>query len=188
MHNHYLKGSIWCGHCRLERGVNRRLIQQRSVGKNGGEYWYFFCRGAQDGTCDAPYVNVDNIEAAIEQHYKHVQLSTEFVAAIRQQLESVVEDEARAERLRREQLQEHLASLRAKETTCSISPPTALFRKSAYERGCARSLVRAMISRGSSPRPAPTSQPDVGTSKRSSISSATSKRSTSIQATTCAGN
>jgi site-specific DNA recombinase len=30
---------------------------QRAMG-NGGEYFYFFCRGRQEGSCDAPYLNV----------------------------------------------------------------------------------------------------------------------------------
>jgi hypothetical protein len=60
------------------------------------------------------YDLVENIEAA-EQHYKHVEVSADFVSAVRQQLEAVVEDEARAEHLRREQLRANLASLKAKE-------------------------------------------------------------------------
>ncbi|HCX83765.1 MAG TPA: hypothetical protein DHV14_01215 [Micrococcales bacterium] len=115
IYTHYLKGSLWCGHCRLERDVNRRLIQQRTVGRNGGEYWYFFCRGTQDGTCDAPFANIDNIEAAVEEHYKTVELSPEFIQIVRDNLERTLRDEANAELLRRTQLKDRLTSLQAKE-------------------------------------------------------------------------
>lgn len=114
-YTHYLKGSLWCGHCRLERDVNRRLIQQRSVGRHGGEYWYFFCRGVQDGTCDAPFANVDNIEAAVEEHYKQVELSPDFIRAVREQLELTLRDESKAEHLRRSQLNDRLGALQAME-------------------------------------------------------------------------
>ncbi|PPG44385.1 recombinase family protein [Rathayibacter sp. AY2B5] len=114
-YTHYLKGSLWCGHCRLERNVNRRLIQQRSIGRHGGEYWYFFCRGVQDGTCDAPFANVDNIEAAVEEHYKQVELSPDFIRVVREQLEATLRDEAKAEHLRRTQLEDRLVALQAME-------------------------------------------------------------------------
>jgi hypothetical protein len=32
---------------------------------NGGEYFYFFCRGRQKHVCDLPYLSVAKIEAAV---------------------------------------------------------------------------------------------------------------------------
>ena len=49
-HHHYLKGTLWCARC------ESRFIVQRAKG-NGGVYYYFFCRGRQEGVCDQPYVN-----------------------------------------------------------------------------------------------------------------------------------
>lgn len=63
---HYLKGTIWCGRCRLEDHVIKRMILQRATGRHGQEYNYFFCRGVQEHVCDAPYSNVDRVERAIE--------------------------------------------------------------------------------------------------------------------------
>lgn len=34
-----------------------------------GEYYYFFCGGREDKTCDQPYIAVEAIEQAIEDHY-----------------------------------------------------------------------------------------------------------------------
>jgi hypothetical protein len=42
-HNHYLKGLLWCGRCKY------RLIVQRAQGRHGGVYYYFYCRGRQQG-------------------------------------------------------------------------------------------------------------------------------------------
>lgn len=149
-YTHYLKGSIWCGHCRLERNTNRRLIQQRTVGKGGGEYWYFFCRGSQDGTCDAPFANVDNIEAAVEEHYKEVELSPEFIQIVRDNLERAMRDEANAEHLRRTQLEDRLVSLRAKEDNlldlaADASLPNERIRQRLRDLGRERESVREQL-------------------------------------------
>lgn len=145
-YTHYLKGSLWCGHCRLERNVNRRLIQQRTVGRHGGEYWYFFCMGSQDGTCDAPFANVDNIEAAVEEHYKQIELSAEFIQLVRDNIEQTLRDEANAEHLRRSQLEDRLKALQAKEDNlldlaADASLPSERIRQRLRELGREREAV-----------------------------------------------
>ena len=149
-YTHYLKGSLWCGHCRLERNVNRRLIQQRSVGRHGGEYWYFCRRGTQDGTCDAPFAKVDNIEAAVEEHYKQIELSPEFISMVREQLDRTLRDEAKAEHLRRTQLEDRLAALRSKEDNlldlaADDSLPTERIRQRLREIGRERETVQEQL-------------------------------------------
>ncbi len=79
-HNHYLKGALWCARC------EHRFIVQRAKG-NGGEYFYFFCRGRQEGLCDQPYVNVQRVEQAVLNHYATVSFSDEFKAAVRARLD-----------------------------------------------------------------------------------------------------
>lgn len=115
----------WKRHTKRAAGVERRIIIQRATGRNGGEYRYFFCRGVQDHTCDAPYNNTDLVEAAIEEHYKTVQLSPEFVASLRTEMNAMIADTATASRLHRKQLTTQLKQLDVKEEICSISPPQA---------------------------------------------------------------
>jgi DNA invertase Pin-like site-specific DNA recombinase len=62
VHNHYLKGLLWCARCR------HRLILQRAVGRTGGEYFYFFCAARQQHTCDLPYIPLDVLEQAVARH------------------------------------------------------------------------------------------------------------------------
>src|SRR5262249_24368516 len=62
-HPHYLKGLLWCDRCKT------RFIVQRAKGRRGGIYYYFFCRGRQDGICDHPYVPVEVMEKTVIQHY-----------------------------------------------------------------------------------------------------------------------
>jgi len=114
-HDHYLKGTIWCGRCRLEDHTDRRMIMMRATGRQGNEYWYFFCRGVQDHTCDAPYSNMDRVEEAIEEHYKTIQFRPEFITAIRQNMEAALADSESSVRLLIKQLHDQLAALNVKE-------------------------------------------------------------------------
>jgi site-specific DNA recombinase len=61
-HKHYLKGLLWCARC------HSRLTIQRALG-NGGEYFYFLCRGKQEHRCDLPYVPVEIFEKAVADYY-----------------------------------------------------------------------------------------------------------------------
>ena len=68
-HYHYLRGTIYCGEC------GRRLFFQKVRG-NGGEYEYFCCKGRQDGLCSQRYHRVDAVEAAVENEYAKIVLSS----------------------------------------------------------------------------------------------------------------
>lgn len=114
-HDHYLKGSIWCGRCRLENDTNRRMILMHVNSKTKATYSYFFCRGTQDHTCDAPYSNIDRIEDAVERHYKTISLRPEFVGAVRTLMEAAVSDQIGAQKLLQEQTKAQLKRLAAQE-------------------------------------------------------------------------
>jgi site-specific DNA recombinase len=64
VHHHYLKGTVFCDRCRS------RLCLTLTKGK----YLYFFCVGRHQRrtSCQAPYLRVEAVEAAIEDHYRAV--------------------------------------------------------------------------------------------------------------------
>jgi site-specific DNA recombinase len=68
VHHHYLKGTLYCGHCH-QAGNTGRMIIQHTVTRRRDEYTYFFCRNRQQGTCTAPYANVAVAEHAVERYY-----------------------------------------------------------------------------------------------------------------------
>ena len=78
-HHHYLKGSLFCGRCK-RAGITQRLIIQHTVNSRGSEYTYFFCRNKQNGSCEAPHINVALIEDAVENHYATIRFSPQFIA------------------------------------------------------------------------------------------------------------
>jgi hypothetical protein len=88
-HHHYLKGLLWCDRC------SKRFMVQRAVGRRGGEYFYMFCAGRQQGVCDHPYVPVEEMEKAVVEHYAR---ESWLPADFREQVLAAV-DEAVAEKV-----------------------------------------------------------------------------------------
>ncbi|MBR7835751.1 zinc ribbon domain-containing protein [Actinospica durhamensis] len=63
---------------------------QRAVG-NGGEYFYWFCRGRQQGLCDMPYIPIDVLEEAVARYYGDVLvLEPEWLTAVREGVDMAV--------------------------------------------------------------------------------------------------
>lgn len=91
------------------------MIIQRATGRHGGEYRYFFCRGVQSHVCDAPYSNLDLVEAAVEEHYKTLRFHSGFIDALRKAMHRTLADSASATRLLRTDLTKQLKSLDVKE-------------------------------------------------------------------------
>ncbi|WP_187684703.1 recombinase family protein [Nocardia wallacei] len=116
VHHHYLKGSLFCGKDRME-GVVRRMIIQRTPGRHGGDYWYFFCIGNQKNAgCHSPHLNADRVEEAVVEHYKTIAFSPEFIEAMRLAIDKMLAESEAAQRLYRKQLQDQLKDLDTRET------------------------------------------------------------------------
>lgn len=71
VHHHYLKGTLYRGHCH-QAGNSGRMIIQHTITRRGDEYTYFFCRNRQQGTCTAPHVTLAVAEHAVERYYATV--------------------------------------------------------------------------------------------------------------------
>jgi site-specific DNA recombinase len=71
-HHHYLKGTIYCGHC------GSRLIVTYAKGKLGTIYPYYLCVGRQHRrtTCMLKARPIELVESQIIEHYRRVQLSS----------------------------------------------------------------------------------------------------------------
>ena len=80
-HEHYLKGTIYCGLC------GRRLQFTKCRG-NGGRYDYFVCGGRHRGEgCTLPYLAVPRIEEHITAYYqRQVRFDAERVAELEPKL------------------------------------------------------------------------------------------------------
>lgn len=113
--HHYLKGSLFCGRCFGERDEIRRMIVQRATGRHGGEYRYYFCRGVQSHICDAPYSNLDLVEAAVEEHYATIRFHPDFIKSLRKAMKQTLLDSTNVSRLLRADIAKQLKTLDTKE-------------------------------------------------------------------------
>ena len=109
-YNHYLKGTLWCARCK------HRFIVQRAVG-DGGEYFYWLCRGRQKGLCDQPYIPVAIIEEAVIRYYGDVlSVGPVWLEAVRTGVAEAVAAERGLPYDLREQYEKRLEALDRKES------------------------------------------------------------------------
>jgi site-specific DNA recombinase len=100
-HNHYLKGTVWCGCC------GKRLVYNLAVNRQGEQYRYFFCVGRRQG-CPQRYVPVDAVERAVERYYATLERTPKEIAerqaAIRSYFEAERATHAKHTAIQRERL------------------------------------------------------------------------------------
>ncbi len=102
VHQHYLRGVLWCGTCHLNSRTNR-MVFTRANG-NGGTYDYYMCAGKQRGECSTPSVPVELIEVKVGTFIDLHRFSPDFVQMVRTQASEVLDDNSSTSRLRHEQL------------------------------------------------------------------------------------
>jgi site-specific DNA recombinase len=80
-HQHYLKGTVFCGECGGRLGI--------SFNKgNGGTYGYFFCINRQrEGDCTLPWIPMATVEDLVEGYWLRIRPSDEKLASTREQIE-----------------------------------------------------------------------------------------------------
>jgi len=107
-HNHYLKGTVFCGEC------HSRLSLMYVTNRYGTRYPYFFCLGKQSGRtqCSQPVIRIDRVEEKVEEEYRKVQMAPEFAGTVRSFVQAAIEQQraeaeavAQKQLLRRERLQ-----------------------------------------------------------------------------------
>ncbi len=78
-HDHYLKGTLFCGQC------GSRLIVAHAKNWQGVIYPYFVCAGrhSKRTACERRAVPIDYVEWLIEEHYRTVQLDPSVIEAVR---------------------------------------------------------------------------------------------------------
>ena len=78
-HDHYLKGTLYCGTC------DSRLILTHAKSRRGIIYPYFICAGRHSKRtgCERKSMFVPDIEAAVEDYYRRIQIPEHIVTALR---------------------------------------------------------------------------------------------------------
>jgi site-specific DNA recombinase len=102
VHDHYLKGTIWCGRCR------RRLVLRPSTSATGRQYFYFICRGIQEKDCDLPSLPVAKVERAVIDHYSRISIPERHRKTLETLAENVSNESATITASLRQQLSKQL--------------------------------------------------------------------------------
>src|SRR5690625_4295579 len=106
-HEHYLKGTVYCGQC------GSRLMVTNAKSRRGIIYPYFICAGrhAKRTNCERKAMFIPDVEAAVEDYYRRIQISEHIVTALRDlittqfsQLHAVAKQERHAHMLERDEL------------------------------------------------------------------------------------
>lgn len=71
IHDHYLKGTVFCGAC------GSRLIVSNAKNRHGNVYPYFVCSGrhSKRTDCTRGAILIEDVEAMIERYYQRVQIT-----------------------------------------------------------------------------------------------------------------
>lgn len=113
-HPHYLRGMIWCPRCK------QRYTVQHVKSRHDPEdmYYYFFCGGRRDKTCDQPYIAIEAAEQAVIDYYgiAAVQIPDDFRRRLRAMLDAAVVTNHELTEDVREQLTNRLDKLDTKES------------------------------------------------------------------------
>ncbi|SBT28689.1 Recombinase [Propionibacterium freudenreichii] len=85
VHDHYLKGSVYCGRC------GSRLIISNAKNSQGNVYPYFVCSGRHAGRteCTRGVILIEDVEHLIEEYYGRIQITP----AMRQNLAGMLHHE-----------------------------------------------------------------------------------------------
>lgn len=81
-HNHYLKGTVFCGQC------ESRLMINHARSNSGTIYPYFVCTGRHQKTTDCTQraLHTTDVEKLIEDYYRNIRIPTETVEVLRETL------------------------------------------------------------------------------------------------------
>ena len=112
-HNHFLKGSVFCGGC------GSRLIITNARSRSGRIYPYFVCSGRHTKRTDCTFkaILIQTVEEKVEEHYSTVQLGPTLRDSIKRLLTSELHafhKEKEAEHATLEKRQQRLLTERAK--------------------------------------------------------------------------
>ncbi|WP_198668736.1 recombinase family protein [Homoserinimonas sp. OAct 916] len=78
-HDHYLKGTVYCRQC------GSRLMVTNAKSRSGTIYPYFICAGrhAKRTNCEQKSMFIPDVEIAVEDYYRRIQIPEHVVSALR---------------------------------------------------------------------------------------------------------
>ena len=87
VHQHYLKGSIFCGRC------GARMAITHSTGRHGGIFSYFYClgRNKKRSDCQQGYIPLSKVEDEVVKYYRSIEICGDELEQIRTAVQAHIE-------------------------------------------------------------------------------------------------
>jgi site-specific DNA recombinase len=115
VHKHFLRGMMCCDRCNRDGRIHR-MIYTEAKNRSGQPYGYYLCRGRQQQTCDLPHLPVKDVERAVAEEVRRLELAPDFVREMRRQVQDAVDVQQASERQMRSRLTVQLKKLESQET------------------------------------------------------------------------
>jgi site-specific DNA recombinase len=172
-HNHYLKGSLFCGVC--GRGLSVQLSK--------GRYEYLYCLGQKNRNptgCREPYVAAGDLESQVEHLYAQIQLPKSWLARLGEELTAEVTARQHRSAAEREFLTRGLAKAETERRSCSTPTTPALSTSPCSKPSRPASGTTSALPKRVSRRSTPTSPIGRRSSRRPCGSPPTAPRRTHV--------
>ncbi len=91
VHDFLLRGFLICGECG-QRYTAEWHKDADKLKNRGGKIGYYHCQKRDRNGCPAPYVQMEQMESLVEQEFKKMEFSQDFIDAVVQKTRSVLEE------------------------------------------------------------------------------------------------
>src|SRR3989344_5397932 len=91
IHDFLLRGFLYCGECG-QRYTAEWHYDKHKLANRGGKIAYYHCQKRERNGCQAKYVEQADLETQVENQFKTMQFSPEFVQAVVNQTKKVLEN------------------------------------------------------------------------------------------------
>lgn len=91
VHDFLLRGFIYCAECDQRYTAEWHKDQHKLVNR-GGKIAYYHCQKRERNGCPAPYVEMSKLEKLVEQEFKKLEFSEEFINAVVKKTKDILEE------------------------------------------------------------------------------------------------
>ncbi|TSC86263.1 MAG: Recombinase [Microgenomates group bacterium Gr01-1014_7] len=94
VHDFLLRGFAYCAECG-QRYTAEWHKDAKKLKTRGGKIAYYHCQKRERNGCPAPYIELSDLEEQVEQQFKKMEFSEEFISAVVRKTKEVLEENRR---------------------------------------------------------------------------------------------
>ncbi|OQY69199.1 hypothetical protein B6D29_00090 [Microgenomates bacterium UTCPR1] len=90
VHDFLLRGFVTCAECG-QRYTAEWHINEKKFRSRGGKIAYYHCQKRDHNNCSAPYVEMNNLEKQVEEQFKKMEFTKEFISLVMKKVKEKLE-------------------------------------------------------------------------------------------------